>query len=134
MTRLLPAFIVSLLTVSLFAAAQDDEAEERPADVQAQGYYTADTSDALPPILTREFPPGVVCIVVPEACGEDTEPITGPRSRGSAAPQRMGGGRSPVWPFSGLPRIRWTRRSAAKPVSIWKPARILSARFISRRW
>jgi hypothetical protein len=80
------------------AAAQEEQAEEQPAGVRSQGYYTADTSDALPPILTREFPPGVVCIVVPEACSEDTEPITRPIDEAVREVEIPGGPVQPVAP------------------------------------
>lgn len=53
-----------------------DEAE--PLEIDKQAYYTHTLGEAAPPILTNEFPPQVVCLLVPDLCTEQLEPITQP--------------------------------------------------------
>lgn len=60
------------------------EGEEEPGAAQPDGeglktaYWTAPVSDVFPNTVVSEFPPGVVCILFPEACGEGTNPLTAP--------------------------------------------------------
>jgi hypothetical protein len=54
------------------------EPEAQPVQILRQGYYTNSSGEAAPPTLTSEFPPGVVCIVRPEACNEQAKQVTGP--------------------------------------------------------
>lgn len=90
--------IVMILVVAVFfpgnvGLAAEDEAQ--PAEVTREGYYTNDASEGLPPAITREFPHAIVCVLVPEACGEQLAPlhetvhgvITGGADAADAAPQ-----------------------------------------------
>lgn len=90
------ALFVSAVATLGSAAAQTDEPQ--PATVEREGWYTAKTSDAFPAILTSEFPPGVVCILVPESCGEDARQVTGPISEGLTGVEVPGGPVQPVPP------------------------------------
>lgn len=45
-------------------------------------YYTGESSNVLPESVTSEFPPEVLCLVIPQTCSEDAEPITGPVEEG----------------------------------------------------
>lgn len=45
-------------------------------------YYTSATSDSLPNTLISEFPPGVVCILFPDACAEGPNQLTDPLQAG----------------------------------------------------
>lgn len=69
------------------AGAQEDPGAEEPdttppagqaAAVDRRGYWTGDGSAIFPAIATSEFPPGVACILVPEACSDDANQITDP--------------------------------------------------------
>lgn len=56
-----------------------------PAKVEREAYYTAPANGAVPVTLTKEFPPGIACILVPQACGTTTQPVTTPLG-GAVAP------------------------------------------------
>lgn len=73
--RFVALAMLLLLLVAVPASAQEDSQQ---AEVTAQGYYTAPTKEALPPILVEEFPPGVVCILQPEFCSPDAQALTDP--------------------------------------------------------
>lgn len=70
------------------AAAQDagsDQQQPKPPqgeptklEVAKTAYYSNSTGKAAPNAVVEGFPPGVVCIVVPQSCNETTEPVTGP--------------------------------------------------------
>lgn len=69
--------------------------EGEPAEVTAEAWFTAPATDALPPTFTEEVPPGVVCILIPEACPGEVQEATAPLGetlRETDAPQ------SPVQP------------------------------------
>ena len=77
---------------------ESTEEEESPLPVAPPGgdepaagdlktaYYTSPTSAALPATAIQEFPPGVVCLVVPEFCSEDARTITAPIQDGVMFP------------------------------------------------
>ncbi len=91
-----------------------------PAEASADGlktaYYTAANSDLAPNTLISEFPPGVVCILAPEFCGDGpnelTDPIQGAVVGGtdgidsatSGQQQPVPPGTLPVGVLSGNPR------------------------------
>ena len=58
------------------ALAQDGEQVEAP--VEARALITYPANDAIPDTLLGQFPPQVVCVVVPEACPESLEPVREP--------------------------------------------------------
>lgn len=58
--------------------AQEGEPEPEQVPVTKEAYWTNPALQAVPDILVEEFPPGVVCIVFPEFCGDDARQITGP--------------------------------------------------------
>lgn len=64
-------------------AQQDDDGtstrdDAEPLEIDKQAYYTHTLGEAAPPILTNQFPPQVVCLLVPDLCTEELEPITQP--------------------------------------------------------
>jgi uncharacterized membrane protein YgcG len=67
--------------LATLAPAVAQEAPQAPDDaeevtVNQTAHYTYPVGDALPPSLTSEFPPGVVCIVAPQLCPESLEPVS----------------------------------------------------------
>jgi hypothetical protein len=70
--------IGSLLGVFVPAHAQTagDGPKEEPAKVEREAYFTAPANGAVPATLTKEFPPGIACIVIPQLCGTTTQPVT----------------------------------------------------------
>ncbi len=64
------------------AVAQDggDEGTEADAKVQAHALVTHPINDAIPDTVFSGFPPQVVCVVVPDVCPEELEPIRDPIS------------------------------------------------------
>jgi hypothetical protein len=104
----------SLLGILLPGTSSAAEKVE-PAKVEREAYFTAAADGVVPATITNEFPPGVVCIVVPQACSTQTAPVTGPV--GSAvkpvwdaavpdyqAPQPVEAGTLPVGMLGGKPR------------------------------
>jgi len=53
-------------------------AETRPLDIGPTAWFTARTDEALPPALVSEFPPEIVCILVPESCTTEFQEATQP--------------------------------------------------------
>ena len=72
--------IVSLLGLTVPVVAQSDGSvpKQEPAKVEREAYFTAPSDGAVPATLTNEVPPGIVCILIPQVCGTQTEPVTGP--------------------------------------------------------
>ena len=72
--------LVSLVGVTgpVRAQTSGDDGTKAPAEVEREGYYTAPSDGAVPATITNELPPGIACILVPQACGTQTAPITGP--------------------------------------------------------
>jgi hypothetical protein len=70
---------VSLVGIFVPARAQTsgDGPTEEPAKVEREAYFTAPSNGALPATLTKEFPPGIACILAPQVCSSTTQPITG---------------------------------------------------------
>ena len=58
------------------ALAQDADQVEAPVEARALIAYPA--NDAIPDTLLGQFPPQVVCVVVPDACPESLEPVREP--------------------------------------------------------
>lgn len=52
------------------------DAEEVELEVDYSTLFAFPVTDAVPNTLTSEFPPGVVCVLVPEACPEELEDLT----------------------------------------------------------
>lgn len=99
----------------LTAQTSDSNAKTEGAAVDREAYYTAEADGAIPATLTSEFPPGIVCIVVPQACGTQAEPITSPIGQVTEpvfdasipdyqAPQPVEPGTLPVGMLGGKPR------------------------------
>jgi hypothetical protein len=73
--------VLATLSVLAFAApsrAQAGDETTEPAKVEKEAYYTAPANGAVPATLTKELPPGIVCIVIPQVCGTTLAPVTGP--------------------------------------------------------
>ena len=71
--------LVGMIGIAAPSFAQTSgEPTEAPAAVEREAYFTAPADGAVPPTLTNELPPGIVCILVPQVCGTQTAPITGP--------------------------------------------------------
>lgn len=97
--------------VALFALGAAP-ADTQPAGVGKTAWYTQHSSDALPPVLFREFPPGLVCLLVPDACNDDAAVVTAPIDavvRGLDIPpgpvQPVAPGTLPVGLLGGYPRF-----------------------------
>ncbi|MBV9253902.1 MAG: hypothetical protein JO054_06705 [Actinobacteria bacterium] len=75
--RLLAALALAASTalVPLAAMGADSGPAPQPAKVSRSAYFTASATTSLPAVLVHEFPPGVVCIVVPQACPEGLQQI-----------------------------------------------------------
>ena len=85
------ASVVGLVAPApLTAQTGDSNAKTEGAAVEREAYYTAEADGAVPATITSEFPPGIVCLVVPQACGTQTQPITTP----------IGGATEPVFDAS----------------------------------
>lgn len=70
------------------STAQEGQApESQPVEITGSAYYTHSAGGAAPDILVEEFPPGVVCILVPETCGEQAEQVTGPLGEAVPPPE-----------------------------------------------
>src|SRR5687767_14222080 len=55
---------------------------QEPARVSRQAYFTHPVTQVTPPILTKGFPPGTVCLVAglvgaPQLCGEEVQQVGG---------------------------------------------------------
>lgn len=98
-----------------FAQTGGSSDKTEPAKVEREGYFTAQANGAIPATLTKEVPPGIVCIVIPQVCGSTTQPITGPLGTLVApvtgakppdflAPQPVEPGTLPVGLLGGKPR------------------------------
>ena len=81
--------LVSLAGMLMPVLAQSDGSvpKQEPAKVEREGYFTAPSDGAVPATLTNELPPGIVCILIPQVCGSQTQPIAGPLG-GATAPVR----------------------------------------------
>ena len=74
----------SLATGTMLATLSPAVAQEEPTapgetealEVTSTAYWTYPVGNTLPPTLTSEFPPGVICIVRPEACPEAIDPVS----------------------------------------------------------
>lgn len=67
-----------LTAVSPAAVAQEGPSKPEtttPVELEKTAYYSYPVNEAAPNTLTSEFPPGVVCIVRPEACPESLDPV-----------------------------------------------------------
>lgn len=81
-TRFGGALVASLLPAAVAFAVHPAGAapDFEQAKVAATGYYTSPVNDALPPVLTSEVPPGVVCIVTgiagaSQVCGDQVQQL-----------------------------------------------------------
>lgn len=59
-----------------------EEPESEPVEVQKDAVYARSSGEAAPNAVTSEFPPGVVCLVIPPFCGEGAAQITDPINDG----------------------------------------------------
>lgn len=69
------------ISVSVFAPAgaqESDEPEMVELEVLKQAYFTTTAGRGAPNTVTSEFPPGVVCIVQPQLCPEELNPVREP--------------------------------------------------------
>jgi hypothetical protein len=69
------ALAANAVLIPLAAHGADSGPPPQPANVTRTAYYTASATTSLPQVLVHEFPPGVVCIVVPQACPQGLEQI-----------------------------------------------------------
>ena len=69
------ALAANAMLIPLAALGADSGPPPQPAAVTRAAYYTASATTSLPQVLVHEFPPGVVCIVVPQACPQGLEQI-----------------------------------------------------------
>lgn len=65
--------LLASLTPAVAQPSPTEDAQELP--VEATAHYTYPLTDALPPTLTSEFPPGVVCVVAPQLCPQELQPV-----------------------------------------------------------
>lgn len=70
--------VTSLLGMSVPSFAQSEDEQTEPAKVVREAYFTAPADGAVPATLTNEVPPGIVCILIPQVCGPQLAPVTGP--------------------------------------------------------
>jgi hypothetical protein len=102
------------LAIPQTSSAQEASDKTEAARVEKSAYYTAEADGALPATVTAEFPPGIVCILAPQACSSQAAPITGlggavqPVFDASLpdwqAPQPVEPGTLPVGMLGGKPR------------------------------
>ena len=59
------------------SGAQTADVKTETPPVEKEGYYTAEADGAVPATITNEFPPGVMCIVVPQVCSQQAQTVTG---------------------------------------------------------
>ena len=59
-------------------AIAQEAPEPVPATITKEAYFTQSGGAVIPDTVVREFPPGVVCVVRPEACRQELEPVTDP--------------------------------------------------------
>ena len=69
------ALLTSVFLAPMAARGADSGPPAQPVTFTRQAYFTAPATTALPQVLVHEFPPGVVCIVVPQACPEGLQQI-----------------------------------------------------------
>lgn len=89
---LISAFAALLLTLAMLGGPIGASAEEHEDDaeddeivsleVEEQSYWTNPAANAIPRTVTSRFPPGTLCLVVPEPCSEQARPITEPIDEG----------------------------------------------------
>lgn len=75
--------LASLVALALgwgggWASAQEEGVTFQTVTPTATAYYTHAAGEAAPGVLVDEFPPAVVCLLVPEACGADARQVTEP--------------------------------------------------------
>lgn len=91
--RLLSAIAVLVLSLGLLTGPVgafadetddgDDDADDAiELDVEAQAYWTNPSANSVPPTITSRFPPGTLCLVFPQPCGQDARPLTDPVDEG----------------------------------------------------
>lgn len=61
-----------------FAQDGDDEAQEVEAPVQARALVAYPANDVIPDTVLNGFPPQVLCVIRPDLCPEELEPLRGP--------------------------------------------------------
>jgi hypothetical protein len=108
------ALAANAILVPLAALGADSGPAPQPATVSRSAYYTAPATTSLPQVLVHEFPPGIVCIVVPQACPEGLQQIKAalgfnpgipiPASPDAQLPQPVLPNTLPVALFGGKPR------------------------------
>jgi hypothetical protein len=108
------AFLASAAVAPIAAQGADSAPPAQPVTFSRQAFFTAPATAALPQVLVHEFPPGVVCIVVPQACPEGLQQIKTalginpgipiPASPDYQAPQPVLPGTLPVGMLGGKPR------------------------------
>jgi len=70
--------VIALAAPGPLGAQEDNGAKTASPTIEREAFFTAEADGAVPGIITSEFPPGIVCIVIPQVCGTQTQPITGP--------------------------------------------------------
>lgn len=66
------------LPASLLLPAAAQEAEESPAPIVESAVYVSSATGVLPRTVTSDVPPTAACVVVPEACPPELDPIRDP--------------------------------------------------------
>lgn len=121
--------VVALTGLAVPVVAQTDGAvpKQEPAKVEREGYFTAPSDGAVPATLTNELPPGIVCILIPQVCGSQTQPIARPLGEATAparkadlpdhqAEQPVEPGTLPVGMLGGKPRYTSYVKFALPPI------------------
>lgn len=127
---------VLLATLSPATAQEEPQAPEdtAPLELEEIAYWTYPVGSALPPTLTSEFPPGVICIVRPEACPESLNPVSETVEGGleGAKDNEPDAPRDPVPPDSLPVAIQngVKRHEAAAKFSLERPTGQLIDRFV----
>lgn len=93
---------VTLMTLStagfvLAPAAVAQEGDEQQVEVESSALYASPPTDAIPRTLTNDFPPTAVCVVRPEICPPELDPVRDPL-RSTLGEARRSGQASPVQP------------------------------------
>jgi hypothetical protein len=108
------ALLSTLFLAPIAASGADTAPPPQPVSFSRQAFYTAPATSSLPQVLVHEFPPGVVCIVVPQACPQGLQQIKQtlginpgipiPASPDYQAPQPVLPNTLPVGMLGGKPR------------------------------
>ncbi|MFA5890363.1 MAG: hypothetical protein WDA27_05370 [Actinomycetota bacterium] len=92
------AAVFSLVAFPGGAGAEGADPAPKAAAISKQAWYTAKTSNAFPAVIFHEFPPGLMCLVGPEACNDQANAVTQPVEDAMVGISIPGGPVQPVAP------------------------------------